>query len=186
MLTGARRFTICPVQRGLAVLVFNAGPFEGFDSADASSHNPIVRMDIDLEILYELPAAIVGGGVKVSLTADENQPSHRGVNINKPETLSLTTSRDVVLVSFDPCAPISDLPDSMGELSRWVALLGEKWCQGAFNLYSLPLKAKGMALTDHEICNKLRAKPLLRNYPAPVTTPKVLDKEIWVAFKESL
>jgi hypothetical protein len=114
-------------------------------------------MDIDLEILYELPPAIVGGGIKVSPTADENQSSHRGIDINKAETLSLTTSRGVVLVSFDPCTPISDLADCMGELSRRITLLGEKGCQWAFNLYSLPLKAKGMALTDHEVCNKLRA-----------------------------
>jgi hypothetical protein len=45
-------------------LVFNARPFEGFDPADASSDSPIVRMDINLEILYELPPPIVGGGVK--------------------------------------------------------------------------------------------------------------------------
>jgi hypothetical protein len=56
----------------LAALVFNAGPFEGFDPVDASSDNPIIRMDIDLEILYKLPPAIVGGGVNVSLAADEN------------------------------------------------------------------------------------------------------------------
>ena len=106
-------------------------------------------MDIDLEILYELPPAIVGGGVKVSLTVDENQPHHRGIDINKPETLSLATSRGVVLVSFDPCMPISELADSVGELGRRVAFLGEKWCHEAFNLSSLPLKAKGIALTCH-------------------------------------
>jgi hypothetical protein len=49
-------------------------------------------MNIDLEILCELPPPIVSGGIKVTLAADENETSHRGIDINRSETLSLATS----------------------------------------------------------------------------------------------